>query len=102
MLRDTWLRNSMCHGLDVAGQGSRELLYRRQSGTPGVINEALKLLGSEPRSRPRNRISNGALNATRLSEVDDAESRGVRDSVGSAGGVELVEKRADMKLDGMN
>ena len=36
------------------------------------------------------------------SEVDDAELRGVRDSIGSAGGVELVEKRTDMKLDGMN
>jgi hypothetical protein len=35
----------MCHGLDVAGQGSGELLYRRQSGTPGVINEAIKLCG---------------------------------------------------------
>ena len=76
----------------IEGSPERQASSMKRSGS----------LGSEPRSRPRNRISNGALNAARLSEVDDAELRGVRDSVGSAGGVELVEKRTDMKLDGMN
>jgi hypothetical protein len=33
-----------------------------------------------------------------VSEVDDAEARGLRDRVSSSGGVELVGERTDMKL----
>jgi hypothetical protein len=40
-----WFLNGVFHGLAVAGQGSREYLQRRQSGTSGIGNEAIKRFG---------------------------------------------------------
>ena len=44
----------------------------------------------------------GIVEPDGISKMDDAAPRRVRDGIGAADGVELVEKRADVELGSMN
>src|SRR5258707_258108 len=61
-----------------------------------------------PSSKPVRWVADGVYLARRAtlrwltSKADDAEPSRVRDGVGAAYGIKLVEKRADVKLGGVN
>ena len=67
--------------LDIASHGSRELLHRPQSGTPGVMKEATQLSRITALRRPRKRIASRRI-ATKLGEASFRSLSGV--SVGVA------------------
>jgi hypothetical protein len=83
-----------------AGPASPAALLQGPEASGGeTILLGMAILGAKQEALGR---VDSIVTPDRISKMDDAEPRRMRDGIGAADGIKLVEKRADVKLGSMN